>query len=256
MIENMSTQKMTSKKLLKSTDATLEQRVSGLHYGAKYEVTVRTDAPDSTPSKPVHVLGPAIPVPVGLTHHLMPRKEGEHPQQLLYWSLPEKIPEYLSSSKDYSYRVVLSEEPDLSRPSLVLNATEPPFDLTQATAEGAVKPGRIYYASVMLVDGDQYTSALSDPVALETALPDGDIVVSRRSVAGVLIPVLLLVVALGCGLAYYVHRNRRLTRSFQAFASRYSAASGAAILNQGALDDDDDSPIIRGFADDEPLVVT
>ena len=52
----------------------------------------------------------------------------------------------------------------------------------------------------------------------------------------------------------YVFRHRRLKRNFVAFASRYSPASGAAILN---VDDDaDDSPIIRGFSDDEPLVVT
>ena len=38
--------------------------------------------------------------------------------------------------------------------------------------------------------------------------------------------------------------------------SRYSPASGAAILNQSSLDDEDDSPIIRGFSDDEPLVIT
>ena len=54
--------------------------------------------------------------------------------------------------------------------------------------------------------------------------------------------------------------SRRLTRRFQAFASRYVPASGSASidLNGGAVDgvdDDDDSPIIRGFADDEPLVV-
>ena len=57
--------------------------------------------------------------------------------------------------------------------------------------------------------------------------------------------------------------SRRLTRRFQAFASRYVPASGSASIDltgahvENVEDDDDhdDSPIIRGFADDEPLVV-
>jgi hypothetical protein len=40
---------------------------------------------------------------------------------------------------------------------------------------------------------------------------------------------------------------------FQEFAAtHYSSATGSATL----LDDDDESPIIRGFSDDEPLVVS
>jgi len=44
---------------------------------------------------------------------------------------------------------------------------------------------------------------------------------------------------------------------FREFAAgHYSSATGAATINHSALiDDDDDSPIIRGFSDDEPLVM-
>jgi len=87
-------------------------------------------------------------------------------------------------------------------------------------------------------------------------VPDEDIVVSRSGVAGVIIPLFFLIVILGGALGFYVHKNRRISRNFQAFASRYSPASGAAILNQASLDDDDDSPIIGGFSDDEPLVIS
>ncbi len=256
-IENLSTQQRDVKFVSKSTDSRQELSIDDLRHGARYEVTVRTDVAGSAPTGPERASGPPLPVPRGITRHLARAGPDGKVEQLIYWSLPEEdLPDYLAESGDFSYRVFLSERPDLSSPALVFNATEPPFDLSRATAEGAVSPGRLYYVGVALVDADQYVSAASDAVAVETALPEGDLVVSRRSVAGVLVPVLLLVVALGSGLAYYVYRNRRLTRSFQAFASRYSAASGAAILNQGALDDDDESPIIRGFADDEPLVVT
>ena len=61
----------------------------------------------------------------------------------------------------------------------------------------------------------------------------------------------------------YFVKHRRLKRSFQEFASRYSPAGGgaAAIFNHNLLgdpnaDDDDTNPIIRGFSDNEPLVVS
>ena len=99
---------------------------------------------------------------------------------------------------------------------------------------------------------------MSDPVAIESPIPAKAIVVSPNNVAGVFIPIMLAIVVLGVALGYYVHRNRQLRRSFQEFTSRYSPASGSAsILNHSALDDDDDySPIIRGFSDNEPLVVS
>jgi hypothetical protein len=108
-----------------------------------------------------------------------------------------------------------------------------------------------------MVDQDGYESGLVGPIALDTPVPLIDIVVSPTGVAGVLVPIFIVLIIMGSALGYYVHRNRRLSRSFAAFASRYSPASGAAILNANALDDDDDdSPIIRGFSDDEPLVVS
>lgn len=111
-------------------------------------------------------------------------------------------------------------------------------------------------------------------------VPAEDIIISPSGAAGILIPIIIIVLILGTVLAFYVYRNRRLSRNFQTLASRYSAVTGAAILNQvadifdvqylkiqlykvffvspfqGSLDDDDDSPIIRGFSDDEPLVIT
>ncbi len=121
-----------------------------------------------------------------------------------------------------------------------------------------IEAGRMYFLAVAMVDKEGYESRMTDPVAIESPISDKSIVVTENNVAGVLVPILLVIVVLGAALTYYVHRNRRLTRSFQEFASRYSPASGSAsILNHSALDDDDDySPIIRGFSDNEPLVVS
>ena len=123
---------------------------------------------------------------------------------------------------------------------------------------GRLVAGKMYFLAVALVDKDGYESRLSDPIAIESPVSEKSIVVSPTNVAEVLVPSLLVIVVLGAALAYYVQRNRRLSRSFAEFASRYSPASGSAsILNHSALDDDDDyAPIIRGFSDNEPLVVS
>ncbi len=259
-VEDEETMEVSTVKVAETTSPRLSHFVDNVHYGARYSVKVRTAAPGASSAGPVRVSGPPIPSPRGLTHHIAHREENDSDsdsvEQLIYWhkDKPSELPPYLSRA-GYSYRLIFSENPDLSVPS-VFDAPAPPFDVSAVVEAGAVLPGRLYYVAVALVDGDGYASAPSDPVALETALPAGDVVVSRTSVAAILIPILVLLALLGAGLAYYVRKNRRLTRSFQALTSRYSAASGAAILNQGDLEEVDDSPIIRGFADDEPLVVT
>ena len=103
---------------------------------------------------------------------------------------------------------------------------------------------------------DGYESPRSDPIGMESPVPKEDLVVSPKGVAGVLVPLFVVICLLGSGMGYYAYRHRRLRRNFAAFASRYSPATGAAILNQLDEDDFDDSPIIRGFSDDEPLVIT
>ncbi len=71
--------------------------------------------------------------------------------------------------------------------------------------------------------------------------------------AGALI--LLLVVFL----VFFIVRHRRLQRSFMSFAnSHYDPRSGTATFSNdddNDLGDEEDQPMIRGFSDDEPLVV-
>jgi len=81
----------------------------------------------------------------------------------------------------------------------------------------------------------------------------GEIVMEESSLVGTLVGILFAVALLVTALAYYVTKHRRLRHRFQEFAaSHYSSATGSAIL----IEDDDESPIIRGFSDNEPLVVT
>ncbi len=234
-------------KIKKTTDASLSHTLKPgqVQWGTEYEITVKTDTADSISAGPIRVTSPSIPSPVALTNHFT--KENE---QFIYWS-PAKLPKTLANVK-FSYRLVASANSDLSDPVVNETLSGPPFKVE----EDEFSPGKMYYVAVAMVDEHGYSSPLSSTVAIETTVPVSDLVVSKSGVSGVVIGVLIMLVALAGLLAFYVYRHRRLKRNFAAFASRYSPASGAAILNQSALDDDDDSPIIRGFSDDEPLVIT
>merc|ERR1719334_1361703 len=91
-----------------------------------------------------------------------------------------------------------------------------------------LEPGRVYFLAVQLVDGDGYASPMTSPVALESPVPDNDVVVSSSGVVSVLVCVIFVIVILGVGFGYYFVKHRRLRRGLQEFASRYSPASGAA----------------------------
>ncbi|XP_060566218.1 sortilin-related receptor-like [Ruditapes philippinarum] len=64
--------------------------------------------------------------------------------------------------------------------------------------------------------------------------------------------IMALVVIIGC----FVVRHRRLQRSFHAYArSHYDSSSGTTTFSAADELEDEDSPMIRGFSDDEPLVI-
>lgn len=115
----------------------------------------------------------------------------------------------------------------MSNPELSVNLTTTKYQLPEEQLE----PGKLYYVSVKLLDKDGYMSDMAGPVPLELFVPAKDLVVSPTSVAGVLVPIFIVILVMGAALGFYVHRNRKLSRNFAAFASRYSPATGASILN-------------------------
>lgn len=246
-VRDLTTGKTTHNQYSKVTMTEFKKPVEGFHFGASYAISVRTDAPDAIPSKEVIVKGPRIPRPIEVTHQLT---EGSEMRQMIYWRPATNLPSYLG--QEYTYTIHVSEKADLSNPT-VFNVTRPPFELPTS----GFSYGRLYFLGVALVDRDGYSSEFSTPLGFEIPVPAEDIVISKSSAASVVVPLIVVLILLACGLGYYVHRNRKLTRNFQAFASRYSPATGASILNQSALEDEDDdeSPIIRGFSDNEPLVI-
>ena len=86
----------------------------------------------------------------------------------------------------------------------------------------------------------------------------GTITIPESSAVGTIVGVLIVLILMGSGIAYYAYTNRRMRYRFrELIASHYSSATGHATINHHGLmddDDDDESPIIRGFNDKEPLV--
>ena len=125
-----------------------------------------------------------------------------------------------------AFRLFVSTDHDFKDLTLVANLSETRYKLPKDKLE----PGQVYYVGVSLVDG-AYVSEKAGPIPLEATIPAHDLIVSPSGMAGVLVPIFIVIAVLGSVLAYYAHRHRRLKRNFAAFASRYSPATGAAILN-------------------------
>ncbi len=255
-IEDLTTGRKNQVKLDRQKNNTFRHVFDqGVHFGTTYRFSVKTDDPNSVQSVPVNITTIPIPVPESFNSHI----DVTASSHVIMWTMPEKrLKGYLLDDFKkglITYRLYLSSHANMTTSEKIINVTSSNmYRLPFSELEG----GRLYFVAVSMVDKDGYESRMTDPVAIESPVSDKSIVVSTNNVAGVLVPIMLIIVVLGAALAYYVHRNRRLTRSFQEFASRYSPASGSAsILNHSALDDDDDySPIIRGFSDNEPLVVS
>lgn len=201
---------------------------SDVKYGTEYEFTVHTDVANSQSSSQISVKTVALPTPEALVTYPMVNDSSHE----IRWRAPASLSSYLQSQMTknlISYRVKISPDAQFKDTSqeLVFNVTDQQFQLPM----DKLSPGRIYYVGVALVDQGLYESALTGPIPLETPVPDKDLVVSPSGVAGVLVPIFIVILVLGSAVGYYMHRNRRLKRNFIAFASRYSPATGASILN-------------------------
>ncbi|XP_006812343.1 sortilin-related receptor-like [Saccoglossus kowalevskii] len=82
----------------------------------------------------------------------------------------------------------------------------------------------------------------------------------KTKLAAIIIPTLVVIALLSAALVVFIVRHQRLQRSFTQFAnSHYDSRSGTTTFSgvdgDNALGEEEDSPMIRGFSDDEPLVV-
>ncbi|XP_063978327.1 sortilin-related receptor-like [Diachasmimorpha longicaudata] len=230
-----------------SNETTIKHTFNSIKHGGQYRISVATDVNDAKSSQPFIYVAPPIPAPHQL--HVEP-DDGKH---IVYWQERE-LPETLENNTEYHYEVLVSEDSRTVNESgaKVYKCKQPPFIYKDA------KANVIYSFAVKLVTEDGYSSLMSETQSIRTpSLATWPVTITPSNILPIAIPVCLLIVALGAGLAYFFVRHRRLSNSFTQFAnSHYDTRRGQATF-PGTTDalDEEDSPVIRGFSDDEPLVI-
>ncbi|XP_046384462.1 sortilin-related receptor-like isoform X2 [Ischnura elegans] len=251
-VTELSLQRTAHISLAPSANTALEHRIEG-RYGGHYEFKVQTlpAASDektvglSMPSKPYIYTAPPIFPPHQI--QVLPERNGSY---IVYWKEDKAVTQQVPDGK-YKYKVYVSEGHNVDMSTAKqYDSSGPPFILNN------VKEGTIYSVAVQLVTMDGYHSILSEVNSLEMPAGTWSAVLSTGNLVSVVVPVVCIVLVLASVIALLALRHRRLQRSFVSFAnSHYDTRSGAATFSGGDGLDEEDSPVIRGFSDDEPLVI-
>ncbi|VDI64863.1 phosphatidylinositol phospholipase C, beta [Mytilus galloprovincialis] len=117
-----------------------------------------------------------------------------------------------------------------------------------------------YSFKLRIIDDNGYPGEFAEEPFIDANVPDAhaqtDIKISRTRMIAIIVSVTGVVITLVLVLGFFIIRHRRLQRSFLAFAnSHYDTRSGTTTFESNELGEDEDSPMIQGFSDDEPLVI-
>lgn len=213
-------------------------KVFNVSYGATYDIRIKTNIIDSKYSEPVTYSAPPIMPP----HSLMVVQE-MNGSYVIYWN-ERSLPEALG---DYNYEILVSEGEHLNASTTSrYTVRSPPFIFDNHSAP-------MYSFSVRLRTNSGYSSDLSETHTVKNL--GGTAQASTSNAWSIAIPVCLLIAVLLGAVGFLAVKYRRLQYSFTRFAnSHYDTRSEAATFDDNILDEDD-TPQIRGFSDDEPLVV-
>ncbi|XP_067129295.1 sortilin-related receptor-like [Centruroides vittatus] len=215
---------------------------ASIHLGAEYLIKVRTNASGSHFTN-ISFTAPEIPVPQQVKVILE-----QNGSLFIDWKEPEMPSELKNHS--YKYFVWLSEDKSINKASHY-TASTPPVIIP------SVPKGKIYHVAVNIVDKEGYQSKLSDWNDFGNPNEAQKIVVSINNLVSIVVPIVIVITVLIAAVVFFAVRHHRLQRSFLSFAnSHYDAhAVSATFSNNEELDEEEDSPMIRGFSDDEPLIV-
>ncbi|XP_050504158.1 sortilin-related receptor-like isoform X12 [Diabrotica virgifera virgifera] len=228
----------------KSTTQTYFRKADGSHansyvfkvlHGGIYEVKVATDEPNAIYSKAVKYFAPAISPPVELRVGAI--NNGSY---VVDWK-DEDLPQNIGK---YRYEVFVHDGNKLNESSAQKFIVDgPPFVYTNASA-------KMYTFAVRIKTSKGLNSQMSHSLSLENLN-----VQAPQNMTAVIVPSVLVIIALLAVVAFLVVRNKKIQNSFTRFTnSHYDTRSEAATFDDNNLEEDD-SPHIRGFADDEPLVL-
>ncbi|KAL1509813.1 hypothetical protein ABEB36_004494 [Hypothenemus hampei] len=206
--------------------------------GGIYSITVFTNVPSATVSEPVVYEAPPIYPPMEL--QVYPEWNGSF---FVHWREQD-----VKLNSPFSYEVLVQEGATLNETTAQKFLVDrPPFMYTNDSASTYTFAVRIKtkkgFRSILSKTQSKVARNLNEPKT------------SSFNLTAILVPTLFSLISLICIIAFLVIRNRRLHNSFVRFAnSHYNSRSGAATFDDNALEEED-SPRIVGFSDDEPLVV-
>ncbi|RZC34546.1 sortilin-related receptor-like [Asbolus verrucosus] len=209
--------------------------VFNITYGAVYDISVATDDPEAIYMPNVTYYAPPILPPYEVKSIV--ENNGSF---FVYWQ-ERNVSEPVG---DYQYEILVSEGNTLNETTAErFLVKKPPFIYTNASSN-------MYTFAVQIVTASGYKSLMSERIsAAATPTP-----ISSTSLSLILGLATLALVALSV-LGFFVVKHRRLQNSFTRFAnSHYDTRSGAATFDDNGLEEEE-SPQITGFSDDEPLVI-
>ncbi|XP_023233438.1 sortilin-related receptor-like [Centruroides sculpturatus] len=215
---------------------------ASIHLGAEYLIKVRTNASGSHFTN-ISFTAPEIPIPQQVKVILE-----QNGSLFIDWKEPEMPSELKNHS--YKYFVWLSEDKNINKASHY-TASTPPVIIP------SVPKGKIYHVAVNIVDKEGYQSKLSDWNDFGNPNEAQKIVVSINNLVSIVVPIVIVITVLIAAVVFFAVRHHRLQRSFLSFANSHydTHAVSATFSNNEELDEEEDSPMIRGFSDDEPLIV-
>ncbi|XP_025152986.1 sortilin-related receptor isoform X2 [Harpegnathos saltator] len=246
-VTEMILNKPTVVTLSPTNETVMKHTFHSFKYSGKYSITVATDVENAIPSQPFIYVAPPIKSP----HQLSVLRNNR--DYYIYWQEPD-LPENMKKDINWHYEILVAEGSRMINESTakILWADQKPFYIYKDA-----KTDTIYTFAARLVTEEGYQSSLSETWSTQISGAQYPVIMSTSNILSLAIPICLLVVALGSALAYFVIRHRRLSNSFTQFAnSHYDTRRGQATF-PGTTDglEEEDSPVIRGFSDDEPLVI-
>lgn len=147
----------------------------------------------------------------------------------------------------YFYDVFVQDGNSLDeKVAQVFTVERPPFIYTNSTAKMYTFAVRVRSKEGLKSIKSELISKLNEPVPPANA---------SIGMTAIVVSCVLVFIALVGAVAFLVVRNRKLRSSFQRFTNtHYDTRSEAATFEDNSLEEEE-TPQIRGFSDDEPLVI-
>ncbi|XP_070547458.1 sortilin-related receptor-like [Ptychodera flava] len=234
-------------------DTSLAYNITGLIPGAPYTIKLSNgEMTAAMIAKEVNVTTLSSSAPTSLKVFELPRADNDIVGVTLEWTAPDRI---LNKSLGYAVFMAIGDKP-------VSWKHQTSSDIN-VTAIVGLEKNVTYNFKVCTDQYMNYYGEFSDVAQVtlsDTAGSDPHTAHHKKSskMAAIVAPIIGVVAMLAVALVIFIVRHHRLQRSFTQFAnSHYDSRSGTTTFSvEGdGLGEEEDSPMIRGFSDDEPLVV-